>query len=157
MNRRSRGLPLGERVFRKHPVLFATAALILLAGCVGFGFFYYKYAMMIEDKFGGGAIRTNSSVYAMPRQVVVGDSLTEAELIARLQRAGYTEDQSNKVGYYRRTPEGVAIVSGPESYFQPHTAIVQIAGNRVARVLFTNRKSHDQSLLAGAGGDYKPL
>ncbi len=121
-------------VIRKHPVLFAVAGLILLAGCLGFGFSYYKYAMMIEDKFGGGAIRTNSSVYAMPRQVVVGDTLTEAELIARLQRAGYTEDQANRVGYYRRSKEGLAIVTGPESYFQPHSAIIQIAGNHVTRV-----------------------
>ena len=101
------GTAPGRGVIRKHPVLFAAAALILLAGCLGFGFSYYKYAMMIEDKFGDGAIRTNSSVYAMPRQVVVGDTLTEAELIARLQRAGYTEDQANRVGYYRRSPEGV--------------------------------------------------
>src|SRR4051794_21744196 len=111
-------------VIRKHPVLFAVAGLIVLAGWLGFGFSFFKYAMMIEDKFGGGAIRTNSSVYAMPRQVVVGDTLTEAELIARLQRAGYTEDQANRVGYYRRSKEGLAIVTGPESYFQPHSAII---------------------------------
>src|SRR3982751_4017084 len=79
----------GVAVFvRRHPVFFGlTGALMLLVLGI-FAFFYLKYAMMIQEKFGGGAIRTNSSVYALPRQVAVGDQLPEAELIARLQRAG---------------------------------------------------------------------
>lgn len=121
-------------LIRKYPVVFVLSGLVLLAGITGFGFYYYKYAQMIEEKFGGGTIRTNSSVYAMPRKMVVGDSLTEAELIARLQRAGYTEDQSNRIGYYRRNSDGVVIVTGPESYFQPHSAVIQISGDRVKRV-----------------------
>ena len=48
--------------------LFAVCSSFSACGHVAFGFLYYKYAMMIEDKFGGGAIRTNSSVYAMPRR-----------------------------------------------------------------------------------------
>lgn len=100
-----------------------------------FAFFYHKYAMMIEDKFGGGGIRTNSSVYATPRQIFKGDRLSEAELIARLQRAGYTEDTKNKVGYYHRSPDGVSITTGPHSYFQSHTAVVRIEADRVANIL----------------------
>src|ERR1044071_2594887 len=104
--------------FHRHPVFFSIAGLVLAAGLATFAFFYVKYAMLIQDKFGGGAIRTNSSVYALPRQVVAGDKLPEAELIARLQRAGYTEDAANKLGYYQRTSSGIAITTGPHSYFQ---------------------------------------
>lgn len=118
----------------RHLVFFSAFGVLLLAGAAAFGFFYYKYAMMIEEKFGGGTIRTNSSVYAMPRQVVQGDALNEAELIARLQRAGYTEDSTNKIGHYQRTPEGLAIVTGPQSYFQPHSAVIKIVDERIARV-----------------------
>jgi penicillin-binding protein 1B len=121
-------------VMHRHPALFSIAGLVLAAGLATFAFFYVKYAMLIEDKFGGGSIRTNSSVYALPRQVVAGDKLPEAELIARLQRAGYTEDASNKLGYYQRTPRGIAITTGPQSYFQPHTAIVRISGEQVADI-----------------------
>jgi len=129
----------GERlvkpgVVRRHPMVFGVTGLFLLAGIVAFGFYYYKYAMLIEDKFGGGSIRTNSSVYAMPRQVVKGDELKESELIARLQRAGYTEDAQNKIGSYQRTAEGIVIATGPQSYFQPHTAVIQISGDRVTKL-----------------------
>ena len=121
-----------QRIAEVPGFLSGTAALILAASLALFGFFYYKYALMIEDKFGGGAIRTNSSVYAIPRQIVPGDQLTEAELIARLQRSGYTEDPSNKVGYYKRAAEGLMISTGPQSYFEPHIATVRITGDRVA-------------------------
>ena len=120
---------------------------MLLVLCI-FGFFYMKYAMMIQEKFGGGGIRTNSSVYALPRQVAVGDPLPEAELIARLQRAGYTEDPSNKFGHYVRTAEGLEITTGPYSYFQPHTAIVQVAEDRVAKIVSKDRQPSLESLLA---------
>jgi penicillin-binding protein 1B len=122
------------RILRHHPYLFGSFALVLLAGVGTFAFLYYKYAMLIEDKFGGGTIRTNSSVYAMPREVVRGDHLTSQELIARLQRAGYTQDSTNKVGYYQPTTDGIVITTGPQSYFQPHTAVVRIAGDRVERI-----------------------
>jgi penicillin-binding protein 1B len=122
-------------IVRRHPLFFGATGVVLLAGLCAFAFFYVKYAMLIQDKFGGGAIRTNSSVYAMPRQIAVGDELSEAELISRLQRAGYTEDQKNKVGYYVRTAEGLQIATGAHSYFQPHTAVVQIAGNKIARIV----------------------
>jgi penicillin-binding protein 1B len=122
-------------VIRKYRIRIAlcTGALLLI-GIGTFAFYYHRYAMLIEDKFGGGVIRTNSSVYAMPRQVVKGDKLTEQDLVARLQRAGYTEDANNKVGHYRGTSKGLVIATGPNSYFEPHTAIVRIEKNRVADV-----------------------
>lgn len=128
------GLPAMPAYVKKHPRLVTFAGLFLLAGIATFGFFYYQYAMMIQEKFGGGAIPTNSSVYAMPRQVAKGDLLTGSELIARLQRAGYTEDPANPAGYYRRTLEGVTITTGKASYFKPHTATIRIDSGKVSGV-----------------------
>ena len=105
-----------------HPVFFGCGGIDSARwAALGFGFFYYKYAMMIEDKFGGGAIRTNSSVYAMPRQVVVGDT-SDRKRIDRASSARRLHRRSiNKVGYYRRSPEGVAITTGPAVVFPaPH-------------------------------------
>ncbi|HYP09554.1 MAG TPA: PBP1A family penicillin-binding protein [Bryobacteraceae bacterium] len=134
-NERARGVFRKPRFVRKYPVFSSVVGLVLVAGLATFAFFYIKYAMLIQEKFGGGSIRTNSSVYALPRQVAVGDTLAEAELIARLQRAGYTEDQNNKLGYYQRTPEGLLIATGPYSYFQPHSAVVQINGDRIVNIV----------------------
>ena len=100
-----------------------------------FRFFYYKYAMMIEDKFGGGAIRTNSSVYAMPqadlqRRSSLRSGIDRATPARRLYRG-----TKNKVGYYTERPMESRLLPDPQSYFQSHTAVVQIEADRVANIL----------------------
>src|SRR5688572_7682180 len=127
-------LPPVPAIITRYPILFSVLGLFFLACAGTFVFFYFKYAMIIDDKFGDGGIRTNSSVYAMPRQIAKGDKLTTDELLARLQRGGYTEDASNKVGYYQRTPQGVVITTGPSSYFQQHQAVVRIEGDQVTGI-----------------------
>ena len=90
--------------------------------------------MMIEDKFGGGSIRTNSSVYAIPRQIVKGDQLNEAELIARLQRPVTRRIPSNKVGYYKGRPKE-SHLNRPSIVFRaPHSGKVRYPGDRVTRL-----------------------
>ncbi len=129
-------LPPAPAIIKKHPIVFGALGLSLLACLGAFSFFYFKYAMMIQEKFGEGGIRTNSSVYARPRQIAKGDRITEQELIARLQRGGYTEftpgkDISKEVGHYQQTPQGIVITTGAGSYFQRHSAVVRIVGDRV--------------------------
>jgi penicillin-binding protein 1B len=109
-------------------------ALVVLSVAV-FSYFYVRYAMLIEDKLGAGGIRTNSTVYAAPRLLAVGDTLSEIDLIARLQKAGYTESATNKTGHYRRTSNGLEITTGPASYYQPHTALIQFNNSKISRIV----------------------
>src|SRR5688572_18611360 len=118
---------------RYRHLIHGTAAVAVVFFAV-FAYFYLHYARLIEDKLGGGGIRTNSSVYASPRLVSVGDTFTEADIIGRLQKAGYTESTDNKVGYYRRTADGLEITTGPSSYFQPHSALIHFNGSKVAKI-----------------------
>jgi penicillin-binding protein 1B len=124
----------------------AAVCTLLLAGT--FSYFYIHYAMLIEDKLGGGGIRTSSSVYAAPRLLGVGDEISEADLIFRLQRAGYTESAANRMGHYRKTAEGLEITTGPASYYQPHTALVQFNDGKVASIISrTDNKPSDHYWL----------
>jgi penicillin-binding protein 1B len=65
----------------------------------------------------------------------VGDNISDTDLILRLQRAGYTEATDNRIGHYRRTADGLEITTGPESYYRPHTAVVQFNNSKVAKIL----------------------
>ena len=116
-------------------MLVSTVGVFALTGIAVFGFFYVKYAMLIEEKFGSGTLRTDSTVYAIPRMIATGDHLTAQELIGRLQRAGYTSDAANPFGYYQQTPDGIVISTGPRSYFQRHTAVVRLANESVASIV----------------------
>ena len=112
--------------------LFLVAAVV---AAVVVGWQYVKFANMIGERLAGGSLRTSSAIYAAPRLLAPGDDITVDDLISRLQRAGYTEQTNNKIGYYRRTGDGIEITSGPESYFQPHTVAVQFKENKVAQIV----------------------
>src|SRR5688500_474312 len=78
-----------DAVLRRHRYLIHGTAAVAVVFFAVFAYFYLHYARLIEDKLGGGGIRTNSSVYASPRLVSVGDTFIEADIIGRLQKAGY--------------------------------------------------------------------
>ena len=118
-----------------HPIVTAVLLAVILIGGAVFSWQYMKFARMIGARLAGGSLRTSSAIYAAPRLIAPGDTVSAQELIARLQRAGYTEQTSNNVGYYRRTVDGLEITSGPESYFQPHTVAVQFKGDQVAQIV----------------------
>lgn len=122
------------RFISRHKVLSSIAALVFLVPLAVLAYYYQQYARRIDERLGSGSLRTNSAIYGAPRLLSDGDALTAQELIVRLQRAGYTEQPVNKLGYYRLTGEGLEITSGAESYFQPHTVLVQFKDGRVARM-----------------------
>ena len=121
--------------YARHPILLTSVAAIFLVGLGLFAWQYAKFANMIGERLAGGSLRTSSAIYAAPRLIAPGDAVGSQELIARLQRAGYTDQSTNKVGYYRRTSDGLEITSGPESYFQPHTVALKFNGDQLAQIV----------------------
>ena len=125
--------PRRPLIFR-HPILFGTIGALACLSVGVFLYVYLQYAKLIEGKLGDGGMRTNSTIYASPKVIAPGDAMTIAELVTHLQSGGYTDQSSNPIGWYRNTPQGIEITSGSASYFQPHTAVVTIANNKVARI-----------------------
>jgi penicillin-binding protein 1B len=127
---------------RARLTLFGTLALaILLIGGGIFFAMYRSYMKMVDQRLGSGSLRTSSVIYAAPRLVVPGESMTIPELVSRLQRAGYTEQLDNRTGHYRLLGDAVEITCGPESYFQPHTVVIRFANNKVSKLeSVTDRK-----------------
>lgn len=127
--------PPDTSLLARHPVLFrslAATALVIFGLVV---YVYIQFAKRIEYKLGAGGMRTHSSVYAAPKLLSPGDSISDTEVIGHLQRAGYTESVENSVGYYRRTPNGLEITTGPFSYFRGHTAVLQFSGSKLSSIV----------------------
>jgi penicillin-binding protein 1B len=120
--------------FLRHWILTASLATVMLAAFATSAVVYVRYAKLVGQRLGHGSLRTSSQIYAAPRLIGTGDTLSRQELITRLQRAGYTDQPDNQVGRYRLLEGGVEITTGPESYFQPHTVQVQFAGDKIARI-----------------------
>ncbi len=119
---------------RRYPIITVLTVAVLLIGAGVFLSIYSKYARLVSDRLAGGSLRTSSTIYASPKLVVPGETMTVQNIVSRLQRAGYTEAADNPIGHYRVLPTGVEITTGSESYFQPHTAVIEVDGSTVKRV-----------------------
>jgi penicillin-binding protein 1B len=115
--------------------------LFLLATGV-FAFYWVRFSRMIDEQLGGGAFARASRVYAAPRQIAVGETLTPAGLVAYLQRTGYTElDADGAAGTYRASGARVEIRPGPDSYLAGQGAVrVEFSGREISRIVRLDRR-----------------
>jgi penicillin-binding protein 1B len=108
----------------------------LVAGAGTFTFYYVRYARMIDQRLGGQVFQNPSGIYTAPRTIVPGEALSAAELVAYLQRVGYSDSQiPGAAGRYRVSGATVEIWPSGESYFAGRNALqVEFSGRRVARI-----------------------
>jgi penicillin-binding protein 1B len=118
---------------RRHPALFAIAwsgAAIAVAATV----FSVRYSWLIYQRLREGPFATSSAVYAAPRTIEAGESLTPQQLIAALQRSGYSTDPNRPAGCYLQRGSQVEVRPGPRSYFRRDPVMVTFANGRVNRI-----------------------
>lgn len=133
---------------RRRPILIKAFIALAIVGVGIFAYVYLQYAMMIEQKLGGGAMRTYSAVFAAPRVLHPDEEVSADQIIDHLRRCGYTEDAGNRIGWFRLTNEGLEVATGPDSYYQPHSALLQFNGNRLTRIVSrTNRANSSEFAL----------
>jgi penicillin-binding protein 1B len=86
------------RRFKKRPawvrVLAYTAGVLLLAGLGSVIYVYVSYGRLIDERLNGERERTLPRVYARPVELRVGQPLTVAELVARLNDLGFANRES---------------------------------------------------------------
>ena len=107
------------------------AAIVCAAA---FGFYYVKYARMVDEKLRSGILESSSMLYAAPRTLVAGSDAKIDEIASYLTRCGYSESNSNGLGWYRKRGDTIEIHPGPDDYIQ-EGAEVQVQGGRVARIV----------------------
>ena len=122
-----------------HPftkVLLALAVLLAVSGASVFGYYYVRFAKLIDRRLSGDVFARTSKLYAAPEQLFVGQEVQLPELIDKLRRAGYSEDEANPLGWYRQVPGGVEIYPSANSYFRDEPARIRVAGNKLEAVLY---------------------
>jgi penicillin-binding protein 1B len=109
-------------------------ALVLTVGVGTFTYFYVEYSRLIEDKLKAGPFAKASLLYAAPQPVSVGDRGKGEEIAAYLKRAGYSESNSSRTGWYRVRPDGIEVNPGPDS-FTDEGAVIKIENGRVTQII----------------------
>src|ERR1700679_4146036 len=111
---------LGHRLLRG--VLLLGLACLLLCVCV-FGYFYYKYQQIVDDRLASGPVFASvSQIYAAPREVRVGQRLTAAFIAQDLRRAGYNANP--QLGTFQLSANSITIKPGPQSYHSTDGATI---------------------------------
>ena len=117
-------------------------ALILTLGCllIGaaiFGYFYFKYEKIVDDRLASGPIFANvSQIYAAPKEVRTGQTLTAASIARDLRQAGYNSNPT--LGTFQLNGDNIFVKPGPQSYHATDGATINTAGGIVQSITAEN-------------------
>ncbi|MFQ5926275.1 MAG: penicillin-binding protein 1A [Terriglobia bacterium] len=109
----------------------------LLVGLGVFGYYWQKYSRLIDTRLSGEIFERASQVYAAPRPVFVGETVSPPALAAQLRRFGYAEgdEPPTPYGHFRRTRHRLEIRPGPLSLVGPGEAVgIEWAKGRIQRI-----------------------
>src|SRR5437588_10638690 len=67
-------------------ILLASVALVTVAGVGVFTYFYSTYSKLIDQKLRLGPFANTSKIFAGPRTLSIGETITPAEVAAELHR-----------------------------------------------------------------------
>jgi penicillin-binding protein 1B len=87
----------------------------LVIGCAVFGYFYYHYQQVVDDRLAAGPIFASvSQIYAAPKEVRDGQKLSAASIASDLRSAGYNNNP--QLGTFQLHADNIFIKPGPESF-----------------------------------------
>jgi penicillin-binding protein 1B len=128
----------------KHPVrniiLLVVGGTILLGLVVGesiFGYYYFKYRHIVDEKLQKPLFEQTAKIYAAPKEVRIGQKLTPQTVAQELRDAGYSGDndrERSRMGTYALNDGSVSIQPGPQSYHSEQGATVSFDRGMVSRI-----------------------
>jgi penicillin-binding protein 1B len=138
----------------KHPkatlaLLAALMAfgLVILTGFSVFGYFYFKYQGVVDERLKQPIFANTAKIFAAPREVRPAQKLTVALIANELREAGYTSDgasQPSPLGTYSQEPHSITIHPGPQSYHAQDGATIRVESGAVQSIT----DDHGQALAS---------
>jgi len=101
------------RSARLLPRLLRLSGALLIAAVVAtaaaFAYLYIHYSKIVDQRLASGYLTSRAGIYAAPRVLRPGQSLTAERLAEILRRAGYVEGEASRVWNGRFRMEGGAV------------------------------------------------
>jgi penicillin-binding protein 1B len=110
-----------------------TFAVVFLVGTSIFLYYWFSFERMMDMRLSGQVFGQSAEVLSAPAQVEVGQPLVPQQLVAYLERAGYTQQPDNfSPGWFQISGSFVEIHPSKSSYFEGANALrVDFAGRKV--------------------------
>ncbi|HEU5402100.1 MAG TPA: PBP1A family penicillin-binding protein [Terriglobales bacterium] len=118
--------------------------LISLAFLGVFAFYYVRYDKIITHKMRGPIFNNSAKIYARPEVVREGEGYGIDDLVAKLKRAGYTEEgrkPESPWGQYKLVGDNaIQIMPGPQSFHSPDAALIRVKGDKISSITSAGEK-----------------
>jgi penicillin-binding protein 1B len=164
---------------RKRQTIIRSVSISFIVACVAvialFVYSYISYSRIVDERLASGYLTSRAGIYAAPRTLREGQSITPENLVELLRRAGYVESSASDVWSGSFTTEGKRVLirprhlSGSNSFpslvsvgFDNRGRIAQLKGDDVpldAYTLEPELLTNDASMKAGkrAALSYKDI
>ncbi len=123
-----------SRVFRFFIAAFLFAVLV---GVAVFAYYYHMYQQVVDDRLAAGPLFASvAQIYAAPREIRVGQSLSLSTIAQELRSAGYNINP--QLGTFDLRQNAVLIKPGPQSYHNTDGATITTDGVSVTAITAEN-------------------
>jgi penicillin-binding protein 1B len=128
----------------KHPVrniillVLGGTLLLGLVVCESvFGYYYYQYRHVVDERLQKGFFEQTAKIYAAPKELRIGQKLTPPAVALQLRNAGYSSDgdrDHSRMGTYALNDSSITIQPGPQSYHSEQGATVTFNDGLVSKI-----------------------
>jgi len=133
-NARTSRRTFGGSVLRGVLVL-ALIGLVIFASV--FGYFYFKYEKVVDDRLAAGPLFANTAqIYSGSKEVRTGQKLTAASIARELRAAGYNSNPD--LGTYQLNGDVIQIKPGPQSFHSTDGATITTSDDTVQSITAEN-------------------
>jgi penicillin-binding protein 1B len=118
-------------------VTAVSLAVVLLVGASVFGYYWFKYKSIVDERLTQPLFENTAKIYAAPREVRPGQKLTARSVAQELRDAGYTEDGAanlSPMGHFSESEDSITIHPGPESYHSQDGATISFSNGVVSQI-----------------------
>jgi penicillin-binding protein 1B len=118
--------------------IFLVAFLgLVVIGSIVFGYFYYHYQQVVDDRLAAGPIFASvSQIYAASPQVRPGQKLSAGAIASELRQAGYNANP--KLGTFQLNGDNIFIKPGAESFHNTDGATISTSDGVVQTITAEN-------------------
>ncbi len=102
-----------------------------------FGFYYYKYQGVVDERMNSPVFASTAQIYAAPREVRTGQKLAAAAIAQELRTAGYASNGqggSTQLGNFQLRGDTILVKPGPQSYHSTDGATINTTGGSVVSI-----------------------
>jgi penicillin-binding protein 1B len=127
-----------RRIFTLKRALRVVGALTVatvVATTAAFAYLYSQYSKVVDARLASGYLTSRAGIYAAPRTLREGQSLTAERLAEVLRRAGYVEGEASRVWNGKFKVENDAV----EIFPSDSPGLADASGAAVVRVEFDRR------------------